>query len=83
MKKKNIADSSASIEAIPMLVAGELDKGKHFRLRKNGKVFTVHEHAISKKMNGLPSESGDMYVLAVSRKVMYAVDFHCKVIACH
>lgn len=65
-----------------MILAGHIEKGKHFKLRKNGKIYTVHQRALGDNMNGLPSEIKTLYVIAFSNRVMYAIDWHTKVIPC-
>ena len=52
----------------------DLRKGDHFQLRSNGRWYTIHEFAVTKRFDGNTTYSGDLYVLAVCRGNMYAFD---------
>jgi hypothetical protein len=58
----------------------DLRKGDHFKLRNNGRWYTIHEFARSVRFAGSTTYSGDLYALAVNRGIMYAFDVDRKII---
>lgn len=65
-----------------MLVAGDLENGSHFQLKKGGKIFTVHCQVLSKYSD--KKEFDRMhYTIATDGKKLHVFDYERLVIACH
>ena len=65
----------------PLLAAGNLNKGDHFRLRKNGKWYTVHELVKAVRHNDT-CFNGDHYIIAVCSKQRMWIHSATKVFVC-
>lgn len=61
------------------MVVGNLNKGDHFQIRKNGRWYTIHEFARTIRFDNT-CYSGDLYILAVSNGILYAFDFNKNVL---
>lgn len=62
-------------------LAGDLSKHDHFRIRKNGRWFTVHAQVIE-YFNDENSNKGrgEFYTIAVSKRKMFVFHYSQKVI---
>lgn len=61
--------------------AGDLSKHDHFRIRKNGRWFTVHAQVIEYfNDNDSNSGRGEFYVIAVSSGKMYVFHYLQKIL---
>ncbi len=72
-----------NISSQRMLIAGDLMRGEHFQLRKNGKYYTVHCQVMSSPIHDSNEFDRMQYTLAVSSGKMYVFDTERTVIACN
>ena len=76
-----LSEKSQGNEANTLLPAGDLERGDHFKLRKNGKWYTVHEK-VKAVRHGDTCFNGDFYLIAVCSKQKMWVHSLTNVFAC-
>ena len=79
--EQNNQNATAKIAYDTLLAAGNLNRGDHFRLRKNGKWYTVHELVKAVRHNDT-CFNGDYYIIAVCSKQRMWIHSATKVFAC-
>ena len=80
-KKKLSKEAVFEPEIYTVLSAGDLKLHDNFKIRKNGKYYTVHDKTLTNTAE-IPNIKAQFYIVAVCNGKWYVFDYDKQVLAC-